>query len=465
MTRYPKAGKGRKWTIKELEVITPDWKGDTLSDGDGLSGQVRFNSVGGLLISFRYAFKWNGKVNWFYCGSFPANDLSEIRQARDEARDLIKQGVDPRANKIANKIESRNAIAEVLQREEQRKADVKTIKNMFDAWIADGVRRKDGNKTIIQTFNKYIVPSIGKVEIRNLDEQHLSKIYKQIVADDKFTTAFELSKDVKQMLKWAEKRKPWRSLMLEGNPADLVEIEKILPADFTKVRERILSIEEIRRLDVALKKVGNEYANASNKYEAERPLKREVQHAMWLCFSTLCRIGELMLSEWKHIDFDNRTWFIPKENTKKTGKKDTRTDHTVYLSDFAFEQFQSLKILTGDSQWVFPARYKDGHVCEKSASKLVGDRQVMFKSRTRKLKCRVETNSLIIGDEKWIPHDLRRTGATLMQELDISREIINLCQHHKVGSQIDKHYLQHDFKDKQKDAWARLGNKLNEILS
>lgn len=464
MTRYPKAGKGRKWTIKELEAITSDWNRDTLSDGDGLSGQVRINSSGKLFILFKYAFKWEKKVNWFYCGVFPTKDLSEIRQLRDEARDLVKQGIDPRANKIASKIENRNAVAQVLQLEEQRKADIKTIKDMFEAWTADGVRRKDGNKSIIQTFNKYILPVIGNVEIRNVDEQHLSKIYKQIVIDGKSTTALELSKDVKQMLKWAEKRKPWRSLMLEGNPADLVEIDKILPADFTKVRERVLSIEEIKRLKVALTDVTDEYAAASNKYEAERPLKKEVQHAMWLCFSTLCRIGELMLSEWKHVDFEKRTWFIPKENTKKTGKKDTRTDHIVYLSDFAFAQFQALKVLTGDSQWVFPARYKEGPVCEKSASKLVGDRQVMFKSRTRKLQCRVETNSLVVGDEKWIPHDLRRTGATMMQELDISREVINLCQHHKVGSQIDKHYLQHDYKDKQKDAWERLGRKLNEIL-
>lgn len=464
MTRYPKSGKGNKWTIKELEAISSEWKGDTLNDGDGLSGQVRLTSVGGLLIPFRFAFKWEGKVNWFYCGSFPANDMSDIRKARDEARQLVRQGIDPRVKKVANKIEQRNAIAEVLQLEEERKSESKTLKDMFDLWIADGVRRKDGNKSIIQSFNKYIIPAIGEIEIRNIDEHRLSKIYKQIVADGKNATAFELHKDVKQMLTWAEKRKPWRALMSDGNPADLVEIDKILPANFTKVRERFLSIEEIKRLKAAFNNLADGYAKADNKYEVERPLKKEVQLAMWICLSALTRISETLKAEWSHIDLVKRTWFIPKENTKKTGKKDTRTDHTVYLSEFTLEQFKALKTLTGDSKWIFPARYKDGPVCEKSASKQVGDRQVMFKSRTRKLKCRVETNSLIIGDEKWTPHDLRRTGATLMQELDIPREIINLCQHHKVGSQIDKHYLQHDYKDKQKDAWSKLGKKLNEVL-
>ena len=38
--RYPKSGIGRKWTVIELKAIGPSWKGEVLSDGDGLSGQV-----------------------------------------------------------------------------------------------------------------------------------------------------------------------------------------------------------------------------------------------------------------------------------------------------------------------------------------------------------------------------------------------------------------------------------------
>jgi hypothetical protein len=41
MTRYPKQGKGRRWTVKELGAIDRTWRGDTISDGDGLSGEVR----------------------------------------------------------------------------------------------------------------------------------------------------------------------------------------------------------------------------------------------------------------------------------------------------------------------------------------------------------------------------------------------------------------------------------------
>ncbi len=95
------------------------------------------------------------------------------------------------------------------------------------------------------------------------------------------------------------------------------------------------------------------------------------------------------------------------------------------------------------------ATKKEGHVCDKTVSKQVGDRQVKFKQRTRKLKCRVENNSLVIGDEEWTPHDLRRTGATLMQKLKISRDVINLCQNHVIGTKVDRVYLLDDYADEK----------------
>jgi len=41
MTRYPKRGKGARWTVKELEAVPAEWVGDHLADGDGLTGEIR----------------------------------------------------------------------------------------------------------------------------------------------------------------------------------------------------------------------------------------------------------------------------------------------------------------------------------------------------------------------------------------------------------------------------------------
>jgi len=461
MTRYPKSGKGSKWTIKELAAIKPEWKGDTLSDCEGLSGEVRFS--GSVSIHFRYAFKWADKVAWHYCGAYPANDMTTIREERDKARALVKAGIDPRANKKVVKIEAQAAIVEVIRADEQKRTEALTFNDLYKVWIKDGVNRSDGNKYITQSFGKHAIPVLGNIEVRHLTENHLRDVYRAIIAAGKTATAVELSKDIGQMLRWAEKRKPWRALLIDGNPAELVDIKQLVPNDYTKERKRQLSIEEIIKLQTIFDTTAQNYADAPQKIGTERPLKKEAQIALWLCLGTICRIGELLMSEWKHVNFEQRTWFIPAANTK--GERGRKCDQLVYLSDFTLDQFKQLHVLTGDSEWAFPARYKKGHVCEKTVSKQVGDRQVKFKSRTRKLQCRVENNSLVVGDEEWTPHDLRRTGATLMQKLKVSREVVNLCQNHVIGSKVDRVYLLDDYADEKREAWNKLGDRLEAILS
>ena len=461
MTRYPKSGKGSKWTIKELNAIKSEWKGDTLSDGEGLSGEVRFSES--VSIHFKYAFKWKTKVAWHYCGSYPASDVAVIRDERNKARELVKSGVDPRSNKKVERIEAQAAVDEAIRADEKMRTEILTFFDLYETWFKDGINRSDGNKYIKQTFEKHALPVLRKIEIRHLTEHHLRNIYRGIIATGKTPTAVELSKDIGQMLRWAERRKPWRALLIDCNPAELVDITQLLPKDYTKERKRQLSIEEILKLQSIFTSISENYADAPQKYGTERPLKKEAQIALWLCLGTLCRIGELLMTEWKHVNFKNRTWFIPANNTK--GERGKKNEQLVYLSDFTFNQFKKLHELTGDSKWAFPARYKEGHVCVKSISKQVGDRQVKFKQRTRQLKCRVENNSLVLGTEEWTPHDLRRTGATMMQKLKINRDVINLCQNHVIGTKVDRSYLLDDYANEKCEAWNKLGDRLEAILN
>jgi integrase len=376
---------------------------------------------------------------------------------------LVKAGIDPRANKKVVKIEAQAAIVEVIRADEQKRTEALTFNDLYTVWIKDGVNRSDGNKYITQSFGKHAISVLGNIEVRHLTENKLRDVYRAIIAAGKTATAVELSKDVGQMLRWAEKRKPWRALLIDGNPAELVDIKQLVPNDYTKERKRQLSIEEIIKLQMTFETTAQDYAEASQKNIAERPLKKEAQIALWLCLGTICRIGELLMTEWKHVDFEQRTWFIPAANTK--GERGRKSDQLVYLSDFTLGQFKQLHALTGDSNWAFPARNTEGHICIKTVSKQVGDRQVKFKSRTRKLKNRVENNNLVVGDEEWTPHDLRRTGATLMQKLKVSREVVNLCQNHVIGSKVDRVYLLDDYADEKRDAWNKLGDRLEAILS
>ena len=467
MTRYPKNEKTKRWTSLELNAIPVEWTGDILSDGGGLSGTVRMKADGSASIRFQYIFRIGKKTALFQCGSYPANDMATIRSNRDDARDLVSKGIDPRTKKQADKIQAQNIVDDVIQNAKSKEAQLiveinknKNVADLYHQWVVT-LNHSDGNKSITQLFNKHILPRLGNTPIKNLGESHISDLYKAIVDAGKYRTAVLTSKAIVQMFKWAEKRQPYREILLVQNPADLVKLKT--PTGYTNIRDRVLSIDEIIKLNTIFNGIELNFKNSTAKHGVERPIKKEVQLAMWICLSTICRIGELLMAEWKQVDFDKRTWSIPKANTKgATGKQ---SDQLVYLSDFTLKQFKQLDDLTGKTRWLFPARYNEGHVCIKSASKQIGDRQVSFKQRTKKLKDRVENNSLVLGEREWTPHDLRRTGATMMQELKVSNNVIHLCQNHATGNEVERAYLHYQFKDEKADAWDKLGNRIQAILS
>ncbi len=124
--------------------------------------------------------------------------------------------------------------------------------------------------------------------------------------------------------------------------------------------------------------------------------------------------------------------------------------------------------MTGNTDWCFPARDAKSHLDVKTVSKQVGDQQHMFKDREA-LKGRRNDDSLVLArgaNGNWTPNDLRRTGATMMQALGITPEVVDRCQNHVLkGSGVRRHYLTHQYTAEKRDALARLGVEIEEILN
>ncbi len=390
-----------------------------------------------------------------------------LLDARNEAarvRALARDGIDFQVLKIETQA------IEAAQRAEAQTEKL-TVQDLFDAWIQDGVRRKDGNATLKRTFNADALPKIGKKLIKELTEHDLRGVLRAMVARGVNRAAVVMYNSLTQMFSWAEKRQPWRKLLADGNPMDLIEIEKIVSPeyDLNNQRDRILSDDEIKELRDILKKMHVEYDKAINKRIAAQPLEQTVQCAIWIMLATMCRVGELSMARWEHVDLESGEWFIPKKNVKGN-----LNDLTIYLPDFAIEQFKKLQNLTGKSEWCFPAKNNDGHVCIKSKSKQIGDRQSIFKKGKdggprKPMKNRRHDNSLVLGAGKngaWTPHDLRRTGATMMQALGVPLDIIDRCQNHVLGgSKARRHYMHHDYADEKREAWRMLGYRLALVLT
>jgi integrase len=474
-TRHPKGGRGRRWTVKELEAVKAEWKGETLADGEGLTGEVRVSNHAAVSVYWRMAFKWEGKVKWHYCGGWPLLNMESVRAERDRARILVKDGVHPGQERKAAKIEAQQKVQATISEAARQATHNLPWRGMYDDWLENGVSRLDGNADIRRTFEKDLLPVLGAMPVKEVTEVHLRDALRIVGrARGSGRTAEKMAADVRQFYKWSIKRKPWRTLLIEGNPADLLDDEQIVPFGYeSKIDTRVLSPNELRELKGHFQnlKEAHESLTVGSKYESPLPFKETSELALWISLSTTCRIGELLKAKWENVDLIKGEWFVPGENTK------TKVDWLVLLSPFAKRQFNALYDLTGHTPFCFPARVKgrarDGvqetattHVYLKAVTKQVGDRQVQFMNRKDPLAHRINDNSLVLVSEKkglWTPHDMRRTSATMMQKLRVPTDIIDRCLNHKLKStKAGGHYLHYEFADEKRSAWTALGTQLDQ---
>lgn len=482
----------QKLTATKIEKYKPVRDDERLPDGNGLYIRFRKDHAGGISRVWMYAYKAGTRSVYMTLGEFGASlpdfetsiyrlppdtrlTLDTARRVAVELTDWRKRGQDPKeflqqeTDRLALEAKTK-AEAEALQ-EKQNQVELLTVRDMFQAWAMDGVRRKDGNAELQRSFDADLLPKIGNKYIKTLTEQDLRRVLQAMVGRGVNRSAVIMYSNLAQMFSWAEKRQPWRKLLVDGNPMNLIEIEKIVSQDYDmdNQRDRVLSADEISGLRDAIDRMQAEYDAAPDKRYAAHPLTVPTQCAIWLMLSTMCRVGELSMARWEHVNLDAREWFIPKKNVK-----DNVGDLTVYLSDFAAEQFRKLQEATGNTEWCFPSRNKeDGHICVKSLSKQIGDRQAMFRkgrdgNPRQPMKNRRHDDTLVLGGGKngaWTAHDLRRTGATMMQSLGVPLDIIDRCQNHVLaGSKVRRHYLHHDYAEEKREAWRLLGARLSTIL-
>ena len=456
-----------KLTVRAIEAAKPKLNGYKLTVDRGL--YLRVAPSGEKVWLVRYVI--DGKQIQVRLprpyGSSGEGFMSMAEAGAENARiqALARDGIDVQQLR-AEAVQAKAAAVAAEQ------AATRSFEEMFQAWLTDGVTRKDGNAELRRSFTKDVLPAIGKKPVKNVTEHDLRSLLRAIVSRDANPTAVRIYRGLVQLFGWAEKRQPWRGLMIEGNPVDLLDIAQIVAPDFEidEERDRVLSEVELKELRDIFVHMQADYETAQNKRSTVRPLKETSQLALWISLSTTCRIGELLMAGWEHVDLHSGEWFIPKANVK--GARGKKQDHRIFLSDFTIRQFESLRGITSqDSKWCFPARNAtvgDTHVCVKSVSKQVGDRQTQFKDR-KPLKNRKNDNTLVLAkgvNGDWTPHDMRRTGATMMQKLGVSLDVIDRCQNHVLaGNKVRRAYMHHDYAGETREAWHRLGERLDGILA
>jgi len=198
-----------------------------------------------------------------------------------------------------------------------------------------------------------------------------------------------------------------------------------LPAP-KSVKTRVLSPDEIKMF----------WSNLDNT-----AMSLQARQALRVCLTTMQRPGEVAGMTWAELDLDNREWTIPRERTKNSRA------HLVPLSDLAVEILDSMP---READYVFPGARAGTRI---GASTLPNALRVGY------------LEGHFPECERFTPHDLRRTGATLVRNPRITEEMVGMLLNHTSQTVTGKHYSLHDGAEEKKhvaQAWER---KLRDILN
>ncbi|WP_262965164.1 tyrosine-type recombinase/integrase [Methylobacter psychrophilus] len=415
-------------TINRIKTLTfkhvkATDKEQLIPDGGNLYIRVRPITQGGA-ISFRFFYRIDGKQKWL---TLKSAELPAARAERDTYKELIKQGKDPSLERTLEL--ERTKQQQVKEQEAIAKLSARiTVRDLFVNWCeTDLIARKDINE-ITRMFEKDVLPDLEDLFVEDVRKGHVSLLIGKLKKRGVNHLARNILKLIRQMFRFAVTYD-----LIEFDPTASLSIAKMTTKPTE--RDRTLSESEIRAL-------------ARQMPDAHLLISTEC--AVWIALSTMCRIGELSKAKFSDLDFELKTWTIPKENSKN-GKA-----HTVYLSDFALEQFKVLTSYASNNIWLFPNRGGSSHVSEKSITKQLGSRQT-----ENILSCHSKDNkALVLTGGKWTPHDLRRTGATIMGDLGIAPDVTEKCLNHTEENKVKRIYQRQKLEMEQAQAWQVLGDRL-----
>ena len=427
-------------TQKALEVLKSSDIGSRLVDGGGLTGKVR-ERRGKIIVQFEYRYRAKDKIRQIVCGTWPDISLKVIRDKRDEYRMSVNSGNDPLDLNQAARLRKQAEVAEAIATEQARLVELQSLKSrisvseLFERWVTvELIRRKDGGKEIRRMFEKDVLPLIGTLAVEDVRKGHITAVTDALLARGVTRMAKMIFSLIRQMFRFAVDRD-----IIEFDPSSSIRKAKIGGKETE--RDRVLSEDEIRQLTNALPSAN---------------LLKTSELAVWIALSTCCRIGELLAARWEYIDLEQRTWLIPAENSKN-GKP-----HQVHLSAFSVSFFQQLQEMTGLSPWCYPNRAETGPLCSKTITKQLSDRQRPSNSGTMSNRTN-NAQALCLPGGKWTPHDLRRTGATMMTALGVLPEVAERCLNHTEENRVKRTYQRHSYTKECSEAWEKLGSRLQDL--
>jgi integrase len=369
---------------------------------DGLGLFVIVTPAGGKWWRFRYRFE--GKEKLLSFGTYPDTSLKDARERREAARKLIAQGIDPGAERKADKA----AVAaltgncfESLCREwlEQRKSTVEPAQHV---------------KTLARMAND-VFPWIGAKPITEITAPDVLSVLRRIDERGARYTAHRTRSEISQAFRYAI-----ATGRADRDPCP--DLRGAIPAAKGTHFAAVVTPKEAAELLRAIDGFRGTFV---------------VKSALLLAPLLFVRPGELRKAEWTGFDLDRGEWRYLVTKTK--------TEQLVPLAPQAVAILRDLHPLTGSGRYVFPGR--DPHKAMSEAAVNAALRRMGYDTKTE-----------ITG------HGFRAMARTILaEELHIKPEVIEHQLAHAVPDALGGAYNRTKFLEARRAMMRQWADYLDKL--
>lgn len=382
-------------TVKAAKAGEKDRK---LKDGGGLHLLVCANGA----KLWQYRFKLAGKESIHSIGPYDKKTLtlSMARSKRDKARDLVKEGKCPNAERKRER--EANMLAERLKKENSFAA-------VFERWMTNTEKGLTAETVRQRRFEiqRHAKPLLAK-PITDVTRLDIVAVLEPLEAD-----LPETSRNVRQHIN-AIFETAIDAGLLAGNPSPTRR----------KIKRRAV------RPHPALH--GGRFQRFLIELGADERAEYKCKAAMELLILTVGRKIEVAGARWSEFDFDNVVWDVPAERMKE------RLPQCVPLSRQAIALLMAWKDLSPEgSAFVFPNR----------------------RSPMRPM-ARGSLNALMVRlgfRDEGTPHGHRSTFSTHFNRLQRNKDVIERCLAHVHGDKSRAAYNRYEYLEERRQMlqeWA-----------
>ena len=320
---------------RQIRNAKPQDKPYKLADGGGLYLYVTPKGT----KSFRLKFRFDGKEQVLTIGKYPHVSLSEARAMAETAKTQIAQGINPAAQKQAEK-------------QQAQEAALNTFAAVAKEWHRVHQCSPNHAARIWRYMETDVLPHIGSLQLDEIRVSDIQALLERVMARNVGNTAEKIRQWIGVVYDYAAQRE-----LTERNPAKRLKgfVEKR-----ETVHRRALPLSELETFYRRLKEARIDPAN---------------RIALLLLTLTFPRSNELRGAQWGEIDFQAAVWTIPKERMKM------KREHKIPLSTWSLELLHELHAITGQGTQLFPSRTKiGGYISENTLNKII--ERIGFKELT-----------------------------------------------------------------------------------